>query len=81
MSIEWSETARADLREFRRFIARDSQHYASRMMDRIRRAVESMSLNPDAGHWLPEIEHAISVKSMWRAIGSSIACEVRLCKY
>ena len=56
MTIEWTETARQDLREIRRFIARDSQKYAARMIARIREAVELMSANPEAGHWLPEVE-------------------------
>jgi len=56
MTIEWTETARQDLREIRRFIARDSKKYAARIIARIREAVELMSALPDAGHWLPEIE-------------------------
>ncbi len=51
MTIEWTETARQDLREIRRFIARDSQKYAARMTARIREAVELMSANPEAGHF------------------------------
>ena len=38
MTIEWTETARQDLREIRRFIARDSKKYAARMIARIREA-------------------------------------------
>ena len=56
MTIEWTETARQDLREIRRFIARDSRKYAARMIARIREAVELMSANPEAGHRLPEVE-------------------------
>jgi addiction module RelE/StbE family toxin len=56
MKIEWTETARADLREIRRFIARDSKQYAKRMIERIRVVVEAVSHNPEGGHWLPEIE-------------------------
>ena len=56
MTIEWTETARQDLRAIRRFVARDSKMYAARMIARIREAVELMSAHPDAGHWLPEIE-------------------------
>ena len=56
MTIDWTETARQDLREIRRFIARDSKKYAARMIARIREAVELMSANPEAGHWLPEVE-------------------------
>lgn len=56
MRIEWTEAAREDLREIRRFIARDSTKYAARMIARIREAVELMSANPEAGHWLSEVE-------------------------
>ena len=56
MTIEWTETARQDLREIRRFIARDSKKYAAQMIARIREALELMSANPESGHWLPEIE-------------------------
>lgn len=56
MRIEWTESARQDLREIRRFIARDSRKYAERMIVRIREAVEMMSNNPEAGHWPPEVE-------------------------
>ena len=79
MTIEWTETARQDLREIRRFIARDSKKYAARMIARIREAVELMSAHPEAGHWLPEVEsrsireiYVASFRIVYRTRGETV---------
>ena len=53
-SIRWSRRSRTDLRDIRTYIARDSQHYAQRMVSRIRRAVQHVRLFPEAGSLVAE---------------------------
>ena len=79
MTIEWTEMAQQDLREIRRYIARDSKTYAARMIDRIREAVELASAHPEAGHWLPEVEsrnireiYSASYRVIYRTRGETI---------
>ena len=52
MTIEWTETARQDLREIRRFIARDSKKYAARMIARIREAGRVALLERSQQPWM-----------------------------
>jgi toxin ParE1/3/4 len=47
--IKWTKTAQNDLRAIYAFIARDSQRYARRMVDRIRASVERLEINPYSG--------------------------------
>lgn len=47
--IQWTETARADLRALHAYIARDSQHYAGRTVERIRRAANRLRRFPGSG--------------------------------
>jgi toxin ParE1/3/4 len=48
-SIRWTESARADLRVIHAFIAKDSRVYAQRMIDRIKKAVETLRRFPGSG--------------------------------
>jgi plasmid stabilization system protein ParE len=52
--IRWSASARRDLGEIHAYIARDSQIYARRLIDRIKQAVESIPRFPEAGSRVPE---------------------------
>lgn len=52
--VVWTEAARTDLREIHAYIARDSEAYAHRFIDRIKKAVENARLFPDAASIVPE---------------------------
>ena len=54
MTILWSEQARKDLRAIHDFIARDSDHYAKRQLERLISRVEQASRMPTRGHPLHE---------------------------
>ena len=50
MKIIWSAEARKDLRAINRFIARDSEYYAARMVASIVERVEKVAVHPTQGH-------------------------------
>lgn len=52
--IQWTEPAREDLRQIHAFIARDSQKYASRMISRIKLAVDGVRRFPLSSARVPE---------------------------
>ena len=54
MNIVWSSEARRSLRAIRKFIAQDSEFYATRMVARIVERVERAVLMPTAGHRVHE---------------------------
>lgn len=47
--IRWTETARSDVRAIHAYISRDSRFYASRTIDRLKRAVERLRRYPESG--------------------------------
>jgi toxin ParE1/3/4 len=50
VKIVWSAEARRELRAIKRFIARDSEYYAARMVSSIVERVEKMAEHPSQGH-------------------------------
>ena len=54
MKILWSAEARADLQAIKRYIARDSEHYASLTVTRIIERIERAARAPTAGHRVHE---------------------------
>ena len=50
MKIVWSSEARKELRAIRRFIARDSEYYAARVIASIVERVERAADHPTQGH-------------------------------
>ena len=54
MNVVWSQSAVADLVEIYDFIARDSPHYAQRMVDRITVRSTQLGTFPDSGSLVPE---------------------------
>jgi addiction module RelE/StbE family toxin len=50
VTIVWSAEARRELRAIKRFIARDSEYYAVRMISSIVERVERMAEHPTQGH-------------------------------
>src|SRR5437667_10850 len=53
--IRWTEPARDDLRAIHKYIARDSEIYAQRMVDRILRRVEMLETFPEIGGQVEEL--------------------------
>ena len=56
MAIEWSARARTDLRELQTYIAQDSPHYARRFVEKIFKAVETLTEHPQIGRKVPEAD-------------------------
>jgi len=56
MKVEWTEPAVSDLEGIRDFIARDSEYYATRFVEKIIEAVESLQKFPEIGRPVPEAE-------------------------
>jgi len=54
MRIDWSRSAREDLRDIHRYIARDSPHYARQFVERVIKAVERVKEFPESGRLVPE---------------------------
>jgi len=54
VKIIWSAEARKELRAIKRFIARDSEYYAARMVASIVERVEKMAVHPTQGHLVHE---------------------------
>ena len=54
MNLSWSELARKDLRAIHDYIARDSEFYASRMVERIVLRVGGLQQQPLKGHRVHE---------------------------
>jgi plasmid stabilization system protein ParE len=52
--IVWSEQSQADLKAIRAYIACDSPVYARRVAQRIKEAVETVSLSPKSAARAPE---------------------------
>ena len=50
MKVVWSAHARRDLRATRKFISRDSEHYANLQIGRLISRVERVAQMPSTGH-------------------------------
>jgi plasmid stabilization system protein ParE len=55
MDIVWSKPAREDLRLIHQYIASDSTHYATRVVEDIADKAELLALTPKLGRTVPEI--------------------------
>ena len=56
ISIVWTRTAKADLKEIINYIAEDSVKIALEKLDLIENRVSSLRFNPDIGRKIPELE-------------------------
>lgn len=56
MRIEWTEPALLDLKSIKYYINRDSEYYATRFVERIIEAVESLLRFPEMGRSVPEAD-------------------------
>ncbi|MCG8448297.1 MAG: type II toxin-antitoxin system RelE/ParE family toxin [Pirellulales bacterium] len=57
MKVVWSENAIAHLTDIFEYIARDSERYASRMVDRITSRSKQIGFAPESGQVVQEFEH------------------------
>jgi addiction module RelE/StbE family toxin len=54
--IRWTPQAVADLEAIREYVARDSEHYAAHLVERLFASVDHLSAFPQAGRLVPEFE-------------------------
>jgi len=54
MKVNWTEAARAQLRDIRGFVAGSSPQYATKMVDRLTRRSQQISKFPRSGRVVPE---------------------------
>jgi addiction module RelE/StbE family toxin len=58
VNLEWTEPAREDLRNIRRYISQDSEYYAERFAARLVEAVERLVAFPNMGRAVPEAKRS-----------------------
>lgn len=56
MKIEWTEPSLSDLESIRDYIGKGSEYYATRFIEKIIEAVESLERFPEMGRNVPEAE-------------------------
>ncbi len=56
MTIEWTRSALADVRNLRNYIAQDSEAYADRFVARLIDAIEKAATFPSIGRKVPEAD-------------------------
>jgi len=54
MKVNWTEAARAQLRDIRGFVAGSSPQYATKMVDRLTRRSQQIATFPRSGRIVPE---------------------------
>jgi len=57
MKIIWTETAYDDLKCIKEYIARDSDYYAIRVIEKLISSVEILEGFPELGRKVPETDH------------------------
>jgi toxin ParE1/3/4 len=57
MKVVWSQSATEHLVDIYTYIARDSERYALRMVDRITARSKQIGYAPESGQIVPEYEH------------------------
>jgi plasmid stabilization system protein ParE len=62
--IEWSRRARADIRDLKAYIAKDSPYYAQRFTERAIASVEKLEQFPKIGRPVPEAEGRDDVREL-----------------
>nr|VFJ53959.1 MAG: addiction module toxin, RelE/StbE family [Candidatus Kentron sp. FW]VFJ58094.1 MAG: addiction module toxin, RelE/StbE family [Candidatus Kentron sp. FW] len=64
MVIKWSKRARADIRDLKAYIAKDSPYYARRFTERIIASVENLETFPKMGRLVPEAKGRKDVREL-----------------
>jgi len=62
--IEWSQRARADIRDLKAYIAKDSPYYSRRFTERVIASVEKLEEFPKIGRPVPEAEGRDDVREL-----------------
>jgi toxin ParE1/3/4 len=55
-AVRWASVAAEDLRELVSFLAVESPHSATTLLDRVDSAVRQLETHPESGHLVPELE-------------------------
>jgi toxin ParE1/3/4 len=58
IEILWTPQAIEDLEAIRDYVARDSEHYAALLVERLFASVDHLAAFPDAGRIVPEFQRA-----------------------
>jgi toxin ParE1/3/4 len=56
MKVNWTDAARAQLRDIHTYIARSSPHYAQRTVDRLTRRSQQIATFPHSGRIVPDAQ-------------------------
>ncbi|NJL27669.1 MAG: type II toxin-antitoxin system RelE/ParE family toxin [Thermoanaerobaculia bacterium] len=64
MKLVWSDPAVDDLGAIRDYIARDSEHYATRFISQILEAVDRLESLPELGRQVPEATDQPNVREL-----------------
>ena len=56
MELRWTETAVSDLEDIRDYIAKDSEFYALRLLEKVFQGIEKLNTFPESGRVVPEVE-------------------------
>jgi len=56
MKVHWTDTAQKHLEAIHTYISQNSPEYAKRMVDRLTRHSQQISLHPKSGRIIPEFE-------------------------
>lgn len=62
--IAWSQRARADIRDLKAYIAKDSPYYARHFIERVIASVEKLEEFPKIGRPVPEAEGRDDVREL-----------------
>lgn len=62
--IEWSQRARADIRDLKAYIAKDSPYYAQCFTERVIASVEKLEKFPKIGRPVPEAKSRDDVREL-----------------
>ncbi len=64
MVVKWSRRSRADIRDLKAYIAKDSPFYARRFTERVISSVEKLENFPKMGRAVPEAEGREDVREV-----------------
>jgi addiction module RelE/StbE family toxin len=64
MVIKWSRRAKADIRDLKAYIGKDSPYYARRFIERIIASIENLETFPRMGRPVPEAEGREDVREL-----------------
>ena len=66
MKINWTDNAIQDLKEIKAYIARDSDYYATRFIEKLINGVDPLSTFPEMGRKVPEAQSELIRELIYR---------------